>query len=101
MHYYSFIGNGILRTSVAKNLNGSGRQILLKIPEVDNTISDKIGGGGRGKGGGGREKGLLSSSSLFICHERICCFVNWPLVIGYWVFNSPDPQRTHFNDLLE
>lgn len=79
-----------------KNLKGSGRQILLKIPEVDNTISDKIGGGGVGG-----EKGLPPSSSLFICHERICCFVNWPLVIGYWVFNSPDPERTHFNDLLE
>ena len=51
MHYYWFIGNGILRTSVSKNLNGSGRQILLKIPEVDNTISDKIGGGGGWEGG--------------------------------------------------
>lgn len=36
-----------------KNLKGSGRNILLKILEVVNTISDKIGGGG---GGGGRKR---------------------------------------------
>ena len=66
------------RTSVAKNLKGSGRQILLKFPEVDNTLSDKIGG----EGGG--EKRVPPSSSLFICDERIWCFVHWPLVIGHW-----------------
>ena len=84
MHYYWFIGNGILRTSVAKNLNGSGRQILLKIPEVDNTISDKIGGGGRREGGGGG--GGKGAPPLLIP-----LYLSWThmllrqLAIGHWL----------------
>jgi len=83
-----------------KNLKDSGRQILLKIPEVYNTISDKIGGVGGGT------VPPPPSSSLFFCHERTCCFVNWPLVIGYWAlavgyWAFTYPQRTHFNDLFE
>ena len=80
MHYYWFIGNGILRTSVAKNLNGSGRQILLKIPEVDNTISDKIGGGG--------EKRVSSPHhpSLFVMNPYVASSIgHWSLAIGYLI----------------
>ena len=90
MHYYWFIGNGILRTSVAKNLNGSGRQILLKIPEVDNTISDKIGGGGRGKAGegGGGVKRVSSPHhpSLFVMNAYVASSIgHWSLAIGYLI----------------
>ena len=83
MHYYWFIGNGILRTSVAKNLKGSGRQILLKIPEVDNTISDKIGGGGRG---GERRVSPPHHPSLFVMNAYVASSIgHWSLAIGYLI----------------
>lgn len=66
-----------------KNLKGSGRQILLKIPEVDNTISDKIGGGGVG---GRKGSPPPHHPSLFVMNAYVASSIgHWSLAIGYLI----------------
>ena len=73
---------------MAKNLKGSGRNILLKILEVVNTISDKIGGGGGG-GGGGEMKTASSPHhpSLFVMNAYIASSTH-QLVIGHLIIHN-------------
>ena len=64
-----------------QNLKGSGRQILAKIPEVDNTISEKIGWGG----GGGRKGSPPHHPSLFAMNACVASSIgHWSLAIGHW-----------------
>lgn len=70
---------------MAKNLKGSGRNILLKILEVVKTISDKIGGGG---GGGGKKTASSPHHpSLFVMNAYIASSTR-QLVIGHLIIHS-------------